>query len=664
MPDIASPPMFRLSAKARPPDGPMSRRTLVFRSRAQETGFLQYSAERLLSGVRVCSAIYAFLGGCYVLGTLPRIGGDWAPYTAPPEHFILVTRYCWAAWSLLGVIILVVTCSPKLYGKIGLFQREVAVAGILALLAVQQICVNPWYLGRLLSIDSEIMTIAFFQKEARLVLNLAVLIVGANFTFHIRWIVSSCLVIAINVAYATAVIGLGCKEPYPAVLIVMLMLLTVLAVHGKRQLEYTERTLFLQLVSERTLRAEAEFQLTKMQKEAVASEETGSQCTSPAGRVIENLSQASGPLEPLAEIGRREQWLLDSAELTVDPGMPFLGAGGFGIVASASLLMTPVAIKFPKQNVTSPSLSDIGNELRVLRKLRHPNIVGFHGCAIDFQRRDIVVVLERVFGHRLDVFVQQYHASANPPFESVHGAFQVLLGTCCALVYLHSRTPAIVHGDLKDENICVERRSSGMHAKLLDFGLARVLSSHPRPLGSTIRWSAPEVFSKNRPTPAADVFSFGRVIYFVLVGRKPLADFDWSNIRRAAAKQIVLQLAWPPQPSPEAEWCGPLVDRATMPNPDSRPSMAEMCRQLQQATRAVVEAAVEVTEGRPSETVTHENAEVNFWVRVRDLRQECEKQCERQLAQPDPESRPSNAGASADSGTDVTSTTGPVRVSL
>merc|ERR1740123_1115429 len=110
--------------------------------------------------------------------------------------------------------------------------------------------------------------------------------------------------------------------------------------------------------------------------------------------------------------------------------------------------------------------------------------------------------------------------------RSVFGLHQLSLGACRALVYLHARRPPIVHGDLKGSNIFVEHRALGPHAKLLDFGLARVLSRQIEPLGGTLRWAAPEVFARGVPTPAADVFSFDRVLFFVVVGKKPLQNYE------------------------------------------------------------------------------------------------------------------------------------------
>jgi len=160
-----------------------------------------------------------------------------------------------------------------------------------------------------------------------------------------------------------------------------------------------------------------------------------------------------------------------------------------------------------------------------------------------------------------------------------------MLDVCCALWYLHALTPVVVHGDLKPENVMMEPKDPraapwNSRAKLLDFGLSRVLSRrNSRRLGGSLVWMAPEVIwaTPMRPESSAEVFSFGRLMYFVCTGRVPFQDQSASEIKDAAKRRSP-QLLWPSQAYPEQ--CRPLSDRCMAYAPDSRPTMANIHKEL------------------------------------------------------------------------------------
>eukprot|EP00811_Abedinium_folium_P005976 NODE_1549_length_2441_cov_3.824114.p1 GENE.NODE_1549_length_2441_cov_3.824114~~NODE_1549_length_2441_cov_3.824114.p1 ORF type:complete len:373 (-),score=40.96 NODE_1549_length_2441_cov_3.824114:293-1411(-) len=144
-------------------------------------------------------------------------------------------------------------------------------------------------------------------------------------------------------------------------------------------------------------------------------------------------------------------------------------------------------------------------------------------------------------------------APTEPPHVSPNVRHSLLVDICCALRYLHGQQPRIVHGDLKSANVMVEHAGhvwapgSATRAKLLDFGLSRIITRSPRPLGGTVAWMAPELLMKNKcpPEPNADVFSFGRVIYHVVTGVKPLSTMTSAEIVYAVRKQAwVPELPW------------------------------------------------------------------------------------------------------------------------
>eukprot|EP00974_Lingulodinium_polyedra_P119236 11170387-Lingulodinium_polyedra.AAC.1 len=73
-----------------------------------------------------------------------------------------------------------------------------------------------------------------------------------------------------------------------------------------------------------------------------------------------------------------------------------LGQGGFGFVVRGAFCNTPVAVKLPLERRQSTVLCKVGelcNEIRVLRQLRHPNIVLIHGAVVDQQQHRVGLVL-------------------------------------------------------------------------------------------------------------------------------------------------------------------------------------------------------------------------------------------------------------------------------
>merc|ERR1719330_461957 len=103
-------------------------------------------------------------------------------------------------------------------------------------------------------------------------------------------------------------------------------------------------------------------------------------------------------------------------------------------------------------------------------------------------------------------------------------AHQMLL----ALVYLHEH--GIAHRDLKLENWLYEKRHTD-HLKLIDFGLAKVVPESGKMSDGcgTIHYMAPEV-ANNSYTTQADLWSFGVIVYMMLVGFRPLFSGSHKEI--------------------------------------------------------------------------------------------------------------------------------------
>jgi len=124
------------------------------------------------------------------------------------------------------------------------------------------------------------------------------------------------------------------------------------------------------------------------------------------------------------------------------------------------------------------------------------------------------------------------------------GRLVILENIACALWYLHAHRPNIIHGDIKDSNIMVERWADKPRARLLDFGLSMIVEPRSSLLGASWRWAAPEcLLSCQHVQLSSDVFSFGRLLHRVLIGQTPLAGI---SMRRTVQTFAEHGLLWTP----------------------------------------------------------------------------------------------------------------------
>lgn len=221
-------------------------------------------------------------------------------------------------------------------------------------------------------------------------------------------------------------------------------------------------------------------------------------------------------LDSIAELGREEHWLIPAADVRMPTPVCILGKGSYGVVAIALLHGEAVAAKtLPSEGGRGRHLRALLNELRVLRRVRHPNVVGLLGATLDPSAGTVVLVYELIAGARLDEAVRAEMARLD--------RFRLIFGMSSALRYLHSLDPPIVHSDLKGGNVMVEEVGKGLRAKIIDFGLSRFLVGGCRAGGGTAAWSAPERFldSGGAKSTSMDVFPFGWLARLTLTGERP-----------------------------------------------------------------------------------------------------------------------------------------------
>jgi len=498
--------------------------------------------------------------------------------------------------SLSGLcfIIAKLPSSRERLGTKGLEVMTVSYASI-CLLAVP-LSMRP-YVCRLLGHEpEEVLNDSFPASDTIFLLNLDIIITAMNLALPVRWVMLWPFELTSCCIYIFCSAKLGNSQEQLVVLVPGFLMLVFCACTGKRMFEKHERATFLALLDEKQKRFYAEFMLSRSTEskepsdtDGMASSVTPSKhqgslvSTTMTGRAFDIVDQdLPFSFEQIRAIGLREQWLLSPCEIRLRPDQT-LGSGGFGVVIRGEYSGCQVAVKVSRlampQQSSDSQLSQLCNELRLLRRLRHPNIVVLYGACLDSQHADVALIMELLHGQTLSRFL-----SDEQPTSLVR--VRLLADISAAVAFLHSRQPPIVHGDLKGANIFVE---SDARAKLLDFGLSRFVTKHARPGGGTVHWMPPEMILEGcqAPTTSADVFSFGRVVFFVVTGIYPHSGLSESRLLRVVRQdRAPLPLNWP-----HTIWSilgpsyRPVVDSCCHEHPAQRPGIREVQRLLLEAAR-------------------------------------------------------------------------------
>ncbi|GLU01267.1 hypothetical protein SLE2022_185800 [Rubroshorea leprosula] len=193
-----------------------------------------------------------------------------------------------------------------------------------------------------------------------------------------------------------------------------------------------------------------------------------------------------------------------------------LGVGGFGRVYKAQLEDgSCVAVK-KLDCATQDAGKEFENEVGLLSKFQHPNIISLVGYSIESETG--FIIYELMDNGSLET---QLHGPSNGSELSWYRRMKIALDTARGLEYLHEHhNPHIIHRDLKSSNILLD---SNFNAKLSDFGLAVIDGAQKKndlKLSGTVGYVAPEYLLVGKLTDKSDVYAFGVVLLELLFGRK------------------------------------------------------------------------------------------------------------------------------------------------
>ena len=195
-----------------------------------------------------------------------------------------------------------------------------------------------------------------------------------------------------------------------------------------------------------------------------------------------------------------------------------IGEGSFGVVYLAQYLKTStlcVVKKIDFIGLSKEEIKESYNEVNLLKKLDHPNIIKF--IEVNPTKKNIEILTE--YAEKGDLYNQLNIQKEKKTYFPEKIIIDWLIQSCQALKYIHSKH--IIHRDIKPHNIFLTKKGS---IKLGDFGVSKTLNNtleKAKTFVGTAYYLPPEIINGKKYSYMADMWSLGVTFYQLMTFKTP-----------------------------------------------------------------------------------------------------------------------------------------------
>ena len=244
-----------------------------------------------------------------------------------------------------------------------------------------------------------------------------------------------------------------------------------------------------------------------------------------------------------------------------------IGGGGFAVVYEGWWKDKAVALKAMfDPRADDAQKREYMDELHVMSQVKHEHIVRLFGACT--RPPKLCMVMELCEQSLFD-FLHRHNMAGGSGVPAQQATEHELIGVAAkvadAMAYLHGLSPAIIHRDMKSQNVLL---TADLSPKLCDFGLvaSKVVSA------GTPSYMAPELLDGKAFSKKVDVYAFGIMLWEMLARQMPFQCYPAFEIKEKV-------LAGERPAVPYSVWSEPIVDiieRAWHKRPGCRPGFAEV----------------------------------------------------------------------------------------